>query len=77
MVLVGMVGPSAVGVTRVRHALLERRETVELAQAVRRQQAHLEAHLRHRISWMKRAAGTRFVTGARPDERRRTGRRKG
>jgi murein DD-endopeptidase MepM/ murein hydrolase activator NlpD len=72
-VLMGAVGPSALGVTRVRHALLERHETVERARAVRREQAKLEAHLRHRIEWMERAAGTRFVTGAHgADERRAT-----
>jgi len=71
VVLVGIVGPSAVAVTRVRHALLERHQTVERARAVRRQQTELEVSLRRRIAAMERAAGTSFVTGAHGAEDRR------
>jgi murein DD-endopeptidase MepM/ murein hydrolase activator NlpD len=71
VVLAGLHGPSAVAVTRVRHALLQRHQTVERARAVRRQQAELEGSLRRRIAAMERAAGTRFVIGAHGSDVRR------
>jgi murein DD-endopeptidase MepM/ murein hydrolase activator NlpD len=62
--LVGVIGPSASGLTPVRRALLERHETVELARTARRQQARTEAGLRRRIAAIKRASEKPSVAGA-------------
>jgi murein DD-endopeptidase MepM/ murein hydrolase activator NlpD len=70
-VLVGAVGPSALAVTRVRHALLQRHETVERARAIRKQHATLEASLRREIATLERAADARFVTGHQGSQERR------
>jgi murein DD-endopeptidase MepM/ murein hydrolase activator NlpD len=68
---VGVLGLRASAVTPVRHALIERHQTVELARAVRRQQADLEASLRRRIAAMERASETPFVSGPHAEDVRR------
>src|SRR3954465_4532622 len=47
---------SATAVTRVRHALLERHQTVQQARSVRRQEAELEGALRTRIAAFERTS---------------------
>jgi murein DD-endopeptidase MepM/ murein hydrolase activator NlpD len=70
--LLAAIGPSAGGVTRVRHTLLARHETVERVRALRRQENRLEAGLRRRVSAMERATTSRFAVGLHgQDERRR------
>jgi murein DD-endopeptidase MepM/ murein hydrolase activator NlpD len=61
----------AMAETRVHHALRQRHETVERAQALRRQHAHLESHLRDRIVALQRAADNAFVTGLHAHDERR------
>jgi murein DD-endopeptidase MepM/ murein hydrolase activator NlpD len=68
---VALLAPPATGVTRVRHALLERHGTVEEARALRREHMELEAGLRHRISTLQRTASAAYLAGFHvPEERR-------
>jgi murein DD-endopeptidase MepM/ murein hydrolase activator NlpD len=69
--LTGFGATAASGTTRVRHALLQRHETVELRQDLRRHHAKQEESLRRRIATLERAADERFVIGLHAlDERR-------
>jgi murein DD-endopeptidase MepM/ murein hydrolase activator NlpD len=58
----------AVAVTPVRHALLERHQTVEQARGIRRQEARLEADLRRRIAAFERTARRPEGAGARTED---------
>jgi murein DD-endopeptidase MepM/ murein hydrolase activator NlpD len=64
-------GWPAAAETRVGHALHQRHETVERAQALRRQHVRLESHLRHRIEMLQRRSENRFVTGLHVHDERR------
>jgi murein DD-endopeptidase MepM/ murein hydrolase activator NlpD len=72
-VLVGSGATASTAVTRVRHALLERHETVQDRQELRHQRAELEASLRHRIARLRRTSDTKFLTGLHTLDDRRTG----
>jgi murein DD-endopeptidase MepM/ murein hydrolase activator NlpD len=61
-------GGAANAVTQVRHALLERHQTVEQARAVRRQEAQLERDLRIRIAAFERTARRPEGPGARVED---------
>src|SRR6185295_1660547 len=72
IVLVALVmtqgASSAAAVTRVRHALLERHQTVEQAREIRRQEARLGADLRRRIAAFERTARRPESVGARTED---------
>jgi murein DD-endopeptidase MepM/ murein hydrolase activator NlpD len=59
---------SAFAVTRVRHALLERHQTVQQAQAVRRQEGRLESDLRTQIAAFERTARRPEGPGSRGED---------
>jgi murein DD-endopeptidase MepM/ murein hydrolase activator NlpD len=66
-VLLTQSGSAASAVTPVRHALLERHQTVEQARAVRRQEAQLERDLRIRIAAFERTVQRPEGPGARSE----------
>jgi murein DD-endopeptidase MepM/ murein hydrolase activator NlpD len=59
---------SATAVTRVRHALLERHQTVQQARSVRRQEAELEGALRTRIAAFERTSRRPEGPGSRSED---------
>jgi murein DD-endopeptidase MepM/ murein hydrolase activator NlpD len=70
--LAGFGATSASATTRVRHTLLQRHETVERAQALRRHHSRIEAGLRRRIATLERTTDARFVTGLHTRDERRS-----
>ncbi|HEV8088158.1 MAG TPA: M23 family metallopeptidase [Actinomycetota bacterium] len=59
---------SAIAVTRVRHALLERHQTVEQSRAVRRQENRLKSDLRRQIATFQRTSQRPHGPGARSED---------
>src|SRR5215470_7395956 len=59
---------TAAAVTPVRHALLERHQTVEQARALRRQEAQLQRDLRRRIAAFERTSRRPAGPGARNED---------
>jgi murein DD-endopeptidase MepM/ murein hydrolase activator NlpD len=59
---------TATAVTPVRHALLERHQTVEQARALRRQEAQLQRDLRRRIAAFERTSRRPAGPGARSED---------
>jgi murein DD-endopeptidase MepM/ murein hydrolase activator NlpD len=67
VLLTQSAGPAS-GVTRVRHALLERHQTVEQARAVRRQETRVEADLRVQIAAFERTSRRPEGPGSRSED---------
>src|SRR4051794_11765718 len=66
-VLLGQSAGAAIAVTQVRHALLERHQTVEQARAVRRQESRLQRDLRRQIAAFERTSRRPEGPGARSE----------
>ena len=67
-VLLTQSAGSAIAVTRVRHALLERHQTVEQSRAVRRQENRLTSGLRRQIATFQRTSQRPHGPGARSED---------
>ncbi len=66
--LITLFAQPSIAVTPVRHALLERHQTVEQARAVRRQEARLERALRRQIAAFERTSRRPERPGARSED---------